>query len=779
MMIMNLKKTILTGLLTGLLAMAYAQNGPMFSWQSFLPYSESYTAAEAGEYVFIGTKTGLYRVAKEDLSIRRFAKEDGMADQFITALAYSSTAEALIIGYKNGNIDVYKDNTFSNYPDIINSNSVSDKEIYSITTYRNMAYICAGFGISSYDLNTFKFIGTVKFQPMNAPEIGVKDIFVDDDNMYAATEKGIYYYSDNNLFENFESWTPVPGLNTGSYTHVDEYNGKIHALYSGKLSLNADEKDTVFVLNGGGSISTLTEFYGKTLNGLNSGRNRLCITIAPTSGNSGSVMVKDADGSTYINVSNNFFVNPRTPIVTNDNRVWVPDAYFSLLVCSAPNEFRLIYPQGPFTNKSRRIDVYEGKLAVASGSLNNGFGPVLNSDGVFFYDGTDWKYQNGSNQPLMQNTYDYNDIIRHPTDPTVYYASAIYQGGLFRFKDNVCTNVYNNATTGGILGDTNSTSIHALAFDSQGNLLMANAGTSKALAIMKPDGSFSTVSIPGINSSDRVVKIIPVTDEILWMAVYNKGIVAIKHTDYAISNIRLLTNAIGSGKLPSLQVTSMARDKDGEIWVGTGDGFTIFYNPSSVFESGVNIDASQPVVKADDGNNEPVLKGANVYSIAVDGGNRKWISMVGSGATLLSDDGFTILESFTKSNSPLLSDIVYSADIDGVSGDVYFSTDIGICAYRSDATEAEDQFSDVYAFPNPVRPGYSGYVTIKNLAQDAEVKITDVNGQLIYETVANGGTAVWNMESFSGHRAKSGIYLVFANGAEKKVKHVAKILVMQ
>ena len=185
------------------------------------------------------------------------------------------------------------------------------------------------------------------------------------------------------------------------------------------------------------------------------------------------------------------------------------------------------------------------------------------------------------------------------------------------------------------------------------------------------------------------------------------------------------------------------------------------------------------MVKAEDGNNEPILKGANVYNITVDGGNRKWISMAGSGVSLLSDDGFTILQSFTKTNSPLLSDVVYSADIDASSGDVYFSTDLGICSYRSDATEAEDQFGDVYAFPNPVRPGYSGYVTIKNLAQDAEVKITDANGQLIYETIANGGTAVWNMESFGGQRAKSGIYLVFANGAERKAKHVAKILVMQ
>jgi len=779
MIIMNLKKTILTGLFASALQLIHAQSGPVFSWQSYLPYSDSYTAAEAGEYVFVGTRTGMYRVAKEDYSIHRFAKDDGMADQYVTALAYSNTAQALIIGYKNGNIDIFKDNTFTNFPDIINSNSVSDKEIYSITAFRNMAYICAGFGISRYNLNDLKFVGTVKFQPVNAPEIGVRDVFVDDDNIYAATEKGLYYYSDDNLFENFESWLPVSGLPNGIYTHVDEFDGRIHALFSAKQSSNTGWADTIFVLNSGGTISSLSNFYGKTLNGLNSGRNRLCVTIAPDSANTGSVIVKNTDGSTFISVADNFFVNPRTPIITSENNVWVPDAYFSMLVCSAPSSFKLIYPQGPLTNKTRKIDVHDGSLAIASGSLSNGFGPVLNSDGVFFFDKENWKFQNGDNQPLMQGAYDFNDIIRHPTDPSVYYASAIYSGGLFRIKDYICTDVYNHTTTGGLLGDASSASIHALAFDSKGNLLMHNGGNSKALAILSPDGGISTVTIPGISPSDRVVKILPVTDEILWFGIYNKGIVAVQHKEYVVSNVRVLTKAIGSGKLPSLQVTSLALDKDGEVWVGTGEGFTIFYNPAAVFESGVNIDASQPVVKAEDGNNEPILKGANVYNITVDGGNRKWISMAGSGVSLLSDDGFTILQSFTKTNSPLLSDVVYSADIDASSGDVYFSTDLGICSYRSDATEAEDQFGDVYAFPNPVRPGYSGYVTIKNLAQDAEVKITDANGQLIYETIANGGTAVWNMESFGGQRAKSGIYLVFANGAERKAKHVAKILVMQ
>jgi hypothetical protein len=67
-----------------------------------------------------------------------------------------------------------------------------------------------------------------------------------------------------------------------------------------------------------------------------------------------------------------------------------------------------------------------------------------------------------------------------------------------------------------------------------------------------------------------------------------------------------------------------------------------------------------------------------------------------------------------------------------------------------------------YAYPNPVQPGYDGPIAIYGLARDANVKITDIAGNLVYEGQALGGQAVWNGRDYLGNRVKSGVYMIFA-----------------
>ena len=144
----------------------------------------------------------------------------------------------------------------------------------------------------------------------------------------------------------------------------------------------------------------------------------------------------------------------------------------------------------------------------------------------------------------------------------------------------------------------------------------------------------------------------------------------------------------------------------------------------------------------------------------------------------MSPDGTQELLNFNEENSPMFSNNILSIAIDDVTGEVFIGTDKGIISYKGTATEGGDIFNDVYAYPNPVHHNYDGPIAIKGLVKDADVKITDVSGNLVYATTANGGQAIWNGKGFDGEKAATGVYLVFASNEDGSQTHVTKILII-
>jgi len=166
-----------------------------------------------------------------------------------------------------------------------------------------------------------------------------------------------------------------------------------------------------------------------------------------------------------------------------------------------------------------------------------------------------------------------------------------------------------------------------------------------------------------------------------------------------------------------------------------------------------------------------------INTIAIDGANQKWIGTT-AGLFVLDADIEENLAQFTVENSPLFTNDIVDVAIDGATGEVYVGTTGGILSYRAEATDGQAFFKDVYAFPNPVRPEYFGTIAVKGLATDANVKITDITGTLVYETTALGGQAVWDGNDYNGQRAASGVYLVYMTSKNGLEKMVTKILMM-
>ena len=175
----------------------------------------------------------------------------------------------------------------------------------------------------------------------------------------------------------------------------------------------------------------------------------------------------------------------------------------------------------------------------------------------------------------------------------------------------------------------------------------------------------------------------------------------------------------------------------------------------------VDLKASRILIPRNDGTNlaDIMLKTETITSIAIDGANRKWLGTAGSGAYLLSPDGKTQIKNFNIQNSPIFSDSIISLAVDNKTGDVWFGTSKGVQSYRGEATGGAEKFTRVLTFPNPVREDYSGNVTITGLIRDSQIKITDISGNLVYETVSEGGTATWDLTTYNGRRVATGVYL--------------------
>jgi hypothetical protein len=210
--------------------------------------------------------------------------------------------------------------------------------------------------------------------------------------------------------------------------------------------------------------------------------------------------------------------------------------------------------------------------------------------------------------------------------------------------------------------------------------------------------------------------------------------------------------------------------------VGTAKGIGVIQCTQQVFTT-QGCEAVLPVVQQDNFAGY-LFRDEDVQCIAIDGADRKWVGTK-NGVWLISADAEKIIYRFTESNSELLNNDVKQIAIDGKTGEVFFATAKGICSFRSTATETTETNNEILVFPNPVPPGYNGTIAIRGLAHNAIVKITELNGRLVYQTRALGSQATWNGKDYKGRTISSGIYLVLTSDENHQQKQVTKIVFIQ
>ena len=482
---------------------------------------------------------------------------------------------------------------------------------------------------------------------------------------------------------------------------------------------------------------------------------------------------------------NNWTATTNVPsgIFDKDKSVW--NEYIETL--------RNIATDGPQYNYFGFMRFVDNHLYTVVGGF--GAGIEENRDGaVQVWDGNSWLIYQDNLQDITN--YEYKDLLSVDVDPTD--ASHVFAGGrsgTYEFKSGQFTQAYSchNSTLGTAIGATQNgresyTLAESVKYDAEGNLWVLNSQSQTApIHVLQKDNTWKTFTSSSLMNDDRTLGALQAltfdSKGLLWFVNNHWTKPSLHFFNPQTEEVTSFFNFINQDgtRVDVNSVQCIAEDKNGDLWVGTNVA-PLLLSRNKIAEQEPEFE--QVKVPRNDGTNyaDYLLSGVNISGIVVDGGNRKWFATKGNGAYLISADNLTQLQHFTAENSNLLSNNIESVAIDNVSGEVFFGTDKGLCSYISDATAVVDEMTKetVYAYPNPVRPDYTGLITITGLTYDADIKIVTANGALVAEGRSNGGTFTWDgRDQNNGKRVASGVYMVMAATSEGSKGTVCKIAIIR
>jgi ligand-binding sensor domain-containing protein len=487
-------------------------------------------------------------------------------------------------------------------------------------------------------------------------------------------------------------------------------------------------------------------------------------------------------------INNTIYINQKSNQTTdilqdiNDKSVWVGDRYFGLFHFKN-NQVEDLTPNSIHYNTSQAFAEKNNTMWVAGGLFVEPYHYSYCSNGFYKYEKGEWTNLNKYNLPALDTVFDLVSVAVASNESKVYFAS--FGWGLVEYnleENKIVVYKKNNSTLSNVDGDPTSIRVSDLAFDSNNNLWMTNYGASNGIAVKKADGTWKSFRAQA--NTSNFGRLIVDKNNNLWTTTHEVGgttgggglVVFNYGNDIENTNddkYRQLVKGGGYGNLPSNNVYAIAEDKDGQIWIGTDAGVAVFSNTSDITTTG---DAQQIIVSNPTDSIAAYLFSSEIINdIKVDGANRKWVATT-HGVWLMSADGITEIYHFNQDNSPLLSDRVSAIGINNTNGEVFFTTENGLCSFKSDATKGGEKNEKVLVYPNPVPHNFAGTIAIRGLVDNAFVKITDINGQLIYSTKALGGQAIWDGKNLKGEKTSTGVYLVFCTNDLGTETTVAKIL---
>jgi len=737
------------------------------TWKTYMAYYQATIVAETPNLVFGVYDGSLLSYNPEDEEVRTYSSQNGLHDINIQQMAYHPGANALVLIYENSNIDIFLgDNNVYNLPFIKDYPYIQDKTVNNLEIIGDYAYISTNFGIVAVDVNRKEIKDVYRLG------VSVRSVCQNGNYLYAATSDGVKKALITANLLDKENWKPADETTATlkGITRLLFFKDQMIFLLTNQIFyLNQDGTTSSFGLTGVRNIKILNDQL-----------------VAVT--NNGTYFYSDITNRIYIPL-----LAYSVDCLNSKNQYWLASGGNGLTgFTKQPNSSSYtvtaseIKVNSPKRNLNLCMTFTANKLLVTGGGKN---ADRLNTPGTLMvYENGQW-YNFDENAIAAKTGLPCLDLMSaavDPQDPMHYYVGS-WGEGLYEFRNNEFVNLYsytNSSLQTSIENNNRFVRVDGVIFDKNNNLYMVNGGVN-GLSIFMDQKEWKNFFYPPL-ASTNVDKILISRSSQKWfnffrgaragiMVLDDNGTIADNSDDqYAYSG-----NFVDQqgNDISATVYLAMAEDQNGLIWVGTDNGPIYFTSMDEVSRGVCN-----RIISTDqyDAGYRP-LEGVKITAIAVDSGNRKWMGSFSSGVFVVdqSQGTETQVVNFTTDNSFLLSNAINSIAINNETGEVFIGTDKGLCSYQNDAVEGKPDYSNVYAYPNPVRPANSSQVVITGLMQNSTIKITDLTGNLIQEGVSVGGQYVWNCADRFGSIVKSGIYLVFAATSSGNQGVVTKIMVIK
>lgn len=750
-------KKILISSLFLLASILQAQSIKVGEWRDHLSYFETFDVCKQGDLIYVSTDKALFVYNKNDKSIERINTLNVLSDANVSAIA--SNENIVIVGYENGNLDLLENDKTQNLADIKRASIIANKKINNINIEGMTAYLSTGFGIVVLDLAKTEIKDTY-YIGAGGTYMNILGTSISNNKLFAATENGLYKADLNQAnLADFQAWEKIEFRQSSKFNLLETFANKLFVNIQGS-TFNTDSLYTFDGVN----WELFSQPYSNV--SLKIANNKLVVTSKyGVNTYNENLEAEQYRSSTVFNFEKKEF---RAGIYV-DGEYWIADRYNGLLHHSS-NVTEQILPTGPFNSEVAQIKNFNDEIWVVHGSKNENWDPTWSRSEISMLKKDNWSHTN----TLLEN--DIRDPVAIAKNGTQTYVAS-WQKGLAELVYNDLSILYDetNSSLQSRANHGDWTNIGAVEFDSDGNLWCTNAQTLEPLSVQYTNGEWESFSLGNTVTTDQnLAKLLIDENDQKWIQLKNNGLIVFDEKRSG-TKAKKISNGENNGNLSSDRVFAMAEDLDGEIWIGTDNGVSVFYDPSTIFEG----EQASTIIVTQDGYNTYLLNGLLINDIEIDGANRKWFATNNSGVILTSENGTEEIHHFTAENSPLFSNKVLDIEINQENGEVFFGTDKGLISYRSGAIKGSSDFSNVLVFPNPVTPDYEGNISIKGLLTDAIVKITDISGNLVYKTKALGGQANWNGKRTNGEEVNSGVYLIFCSDEDGTENHVSKLLIVR
>lgn len=743
------------------ITLSFSQSNQL--WEGYFSYNSIKDLSQNTTQIYAAAENAYFKRNFTNNEITKISTIEGLSGQTISQIHHSESFKKTIIGHNDGLIIVVNDvdGSILNVVDIINKPSVppNKKKINHFTEFEGKIYVSTDFGISVFNLNTLEF-GDTYFIGPGGSNIEILQTTIHNGFIYAvANGFGLIKGSvtNPNLID-FNQWIMV---SAGSWSSVEGTLNEIVAL---------------------NFSSQLYKFTGDVA---------LFITTLPQLPNdvrySNGYLVITSQNYVYLfsdslveTLRINNTANPSVRFTCGtfiNNKIYIGTQEKGVITTTIGNStvFENITPNSPFKNRIFAIKTFSKGLWAVYGDYSASYNPYpLDSFPVSKFNNLTSSWTNIPFEDLL-DAKSITRIAINPKNENQIWMSSNYSGVL-KIENNVPTTIYNNSNSSlqGIVGQVPAdVRTNGSGFDKNGDFWTTNSLVDKGLQVIKSSGESQGYKLTSIASplSQSYGRLAIDKNGTKWICSNFSGLTGFNE-NYNNKCITIKEEA-GQGNLPSRDVRAVAVDNNNKLWIGTTRGLRILPNVDSFISQ--NSLETNSIIILEDNLAQELLYEQFITDIEVDGSNNKWIGTAGAGVFFLSPDGQATYSIFTKENSPLPSNIITDIDINATTGEVFIATESGMVSFKGTATSGAENLANVIVYPNPVRPEYTGFVTVTGLMNKSNVKITDIEGSLVHEGISDGGTMLWDTKAFGKYKVASGVYMLFISsedGAETKTKKV-------